>query len=280
MTKRYSVRGGTLAILIAMACAVASPAAKADPIVYVTGLGNEFGTLDLVTGAFSQITTLALPAGDLMYGMGFGADGNLYGVDSQPDANLWQINTSNGALTDLGAIGFSATDATSDASGKLFVLSQDLNAIYYTMNPPSTTPNEIGPIGFSSGGLAAVTPDGSVVYTTTQSTYDLVSINAATGATNDIGPTGFMIDNGLFVNGTLYAFDTSVNAIVTIDTSTGAATQVGTYFLPNGDPILSSAAVPEPSSLVLGLIGAVLAGSYGLARQRWRTSNRTAGRGA
>ena len=59
------------------------------------------------------------------------------GVDSQPDANLWQINPGNGALTNLGAIGQSATDATTDSSGKFYVLSQDVNAVYYTLNPPS-----------------------------------------------------------------------------------------------------------------------------------------------
>jgi hypothetical protein len=272
MTKRHAVRGMTLAILLGLACAVVPPAAKADANVYVTGLNNEFGTLDLTTGAFSQITTLNLPAGDLMFGMGFGADGNLYGVDSQPDANLWRINRFDGSLTDLGSIGLSATDATSDAKGKLYVLSQDLNAIYYTMNPPSTTPTVVGPIGMSSGGLMAVSADGSQLFTTTQSTYDLVRINPTTGATTTLGPTGFMIDNGLFVDGTLYAFDISTNAIVTIDTTTGAGTQVGTYNLPNGDIILSSAVIPEPSSLVLGLIGAVLAGSFRLARHRRRTS--------
>jgi hypothetical protein len=260
--------------------AVAAPAAKADPTVYVTGLGNEFGTLDLTTGSFSQIATLALPAGDLIYGMGYGADGNLYGVDSEPDANLWEINRYTGDVTLIGAIGQSAVDATSSANGTLYVLSQDLNAVYYTMNPPSTTPTVVGPIGMSSGGLMAVSPDGSQLFTTTQSTYDLVGINPTTGTTNDIGPTGFMIDNGLFVDGTLYGFDTA-GAIVTINTATGAGTQVATYSLPGGDQILASALVPvpEPSSLALGLIGAVLAGSFPYSRLRRRASSGDGRRG-
>ena len=188
-----------------------------------------------------------------------------------PDANLWQINRDTGAVTLIGAIGQTALDATSSANGTLYVLSQDVNAVYYTMNPPSTTPTVVGPIGMSSGGLMAVSPDGSQLFTTTQLTYDLVSINPTSGATNDIGPTGFMIDNGLFVNGTLYGFDT-VGAIVTINTTTGAGNQVATYSLPNGDAILASALVPEPSSLVLGLIGAMLAGSFGRFRARRRGS--------
>ena len=200
----------------------------------------------------------------------------LYGVDSEPNANLWQINPGNGSLTEIGAIGYSALDATSDSSGKLYVLSQDINAIYFTLNPPSPTPSVVGSIGMSSGGLMAVSFNGQQLFTTTQSTYDLVSINPMTGATSVIGPTGFMIDNGLFVNGTLYAFDTSVDAIVTINTSTGAGTQIATYSLPNGDVIYASATTPEPSSLALGLIGTILVGTGVVWRKRRASSPGTA----
>lgn len=272
MLNRYAMRGWILALLPALACALAPPGARADTYVYVTGSANEFGTLDLNTGGFSQISTLNLPAGDYIYGMGYGANGMLYGVDSDPTANLWQINPNTGVATEIGSIGQSATDATSDSAGKLFVLSQDLNAVYYTMNPPSTSPSVVGAIGISSGGLMAVTPDGSQLYTTTQSTYQLVSINPTTGATTTIGSgLGYGVDNGLFVNGTLYGFDIYTDAIVTINTSSGTASQVGTYSLPNGDTIYASALiVPEPSGLVLGLIGAAAAGSLHLARRRRR----------
>jgi hypothetical protein len=262
-----------LAVVVALWSAVAPQSARADQSVYVTGSSNEFGTLDLATGSFTQIATLALPNGDSIFGMGYGADGKLYGLDSNPDANLWQINPSNGAVTELGAIGQSAIDATSDASGKLYVLSQDVNAVYYTLNPPSTTPNVVGPTGISSQGLVAVSADGSQLFTTilstTTSTYDLVSINPTTGAPTILGDTGFTVDAGLFVGSTLYGFDTTSDAIVTLNTSTGAGTQMGTYSLPNGDLILSAAnIIPEPSSMILGLIGTVLAGSVGLIGRR------------
>jgi hypothetical protein len=271
MARRNWIRVSTLAMVVTLWSAVAPPPAGAGLSVYVTGIGNEFGTLDLATGAFRQIATLNLPAGDLIYGIGFGADGKLYGVDSQPDANLWQINTSNGALNDRGAIGFSAFDATSDASGKLYVISQDAHAIYYTMNPPSPTPTVVGPTGITSEVLMAVNADGTELFTTTQratsSTYDLVSLNPMTGMPTTLGSTGFIVDAGLFVGSTLYGFDTTRDAIVSLNTTTGAGTQVGTYYLPNGDPIFSAALpVPEPSSLVLGLIGTGLAVSVCLIR--------------
>ena len=87
----------------------------------------------------------------------------------------------------------------------------------------------------------------------------------------------FSIGNGLFVNGTLYGFDYVSDAIVTIDTSTGMGTKVGTYDL--GGDVIYSSAVPEPSSLVLGLIGVALAGSFRFARHRRRRSEHTAGLG-
>ena len=143
-----------------------------------------------------------------MFGMGYGADGKLYGVDSQPDANLWQINPSNGGLTKIGAIGESALDATSDASGKLYVISQEVNAIYYTMNPPSTTPNVVTTTAINTAaGLVAASADGSHLFASAvnpnSSTLDLYSINPTTGAANDLGNTNFVVSAGLFVGGTL-----------------------------------------------------------------------------
>jgi hypothetical protein len=278
MTKRNLIRSSALAVFLAVWSAVAPPLATADQSVYITGSGNEFGTLDLTTGAFNSIATLNLPAGDAIYGMGF-ANGILYGVDSQPNANLWQINTNTGGLTDLGAIGQSAIGATSDASGQLFVLSQDVNAIYYTMNPPSTSPNVVATTTINTaGGLVAVSADGSQLFATalnsTQSAYDLLSINPTTGAVSTVGNLGgtFTPDAGLFVGGTLYGFDTTSDAIVTINTSTGLGTQVATYSLPNGDVVFAAAyVVPEPSGLVLSLIATVVAGSFGVIRHRRRT---------
>jgi hypothetical protein len=271
MTHQAILRTSALAAISALCFAVAAPAIRAEPVILVTGTSNEFGKLDLATGTFSQIATLALPAGDLMFGMGYGADKKLYGVDAQPDAHLWQINPGNGALTDLGAIGQSALDATSDIHGKLYVISQEVNAVYYTMNPPATAPNVVGPIGLSSGGLMAVNGAGTQLFTTTPSmttsTYNLVSLNPNTGNPTILGDTGFTVNAGLFVGKTLYGLDTTSNAIVTLDTMTGAGTQIATYNLPGGDLVLSAALLPEPSSLVSGAIGLAIMLSVGVIRR-------------
>jgi hypothetical protein len=210
--------------------------------------------------------------------MGFGADGNLYGLVSQtPGAHLWRFNTANANVMDLGAIGQSSIDMTADASGKAYALSQDANAVFYTMKPPSLTTTVVGPTGITSTGLAAVTASGSQLFAGSANistgNTELNGVNLATGSATPIGDTGFIVINGLFVQGTLYGFD-QTGPIVTINTTTGAGTQVATYSLPNGDEIFASATVqpvPEPASLTLFGLGAVGVVGYG-----WRKRKRAA----
>jgi hypothetical protein len=272
---------GIVMALVASAALHVQPAAAAP--VYVAGTGNEFGTLNLTTGTFSPIGTLALPTGDhFMFGMGFGADGNLYGLDANlAGAHLWRINTTTAALTDLGPVGQNVSGATADASGRMYITSDSqTNSLYYQLLPPSTTSIVKGSTGVIAGGLVAVTPDGTELFTSFAPTlttlpFHLGRIDPASGATTDLGSTGFAPIAGLFVNGTLYGFDSGF-AIITINTSTGAGTQVGTYSLPNDDQIVAVASpaasigIPEPSSVVLGLVATVLVGSVGLVRRRRR----------
>ena len=280
MTRQDLLHLGLLAAIV-LSSALCPCTAEAGSTVYVAGSGEEFGTLNLTTGQFTSIGTLNLPGGDTISGMGFGANGNLYGVDLQTDAHLWQINVNSASVTDLGAIGMSAVGAGADASGKLYVLNVDTTStIFYTMNPPSLTTNVVGPTGIPGDGLFAPNAAGTQIFASAVSSTGsdvLYSINPTTGTATLVGTTGFFPLTGVFVDGTLYGFDSSVNAIITLNTSTGAGTKVATYSLPNGDLILAAAAVPEPSSVVLGLFGTVLAGSFGLIRHRRRTSTRADG---
>jgi hypothetical protein len=287
MAKKVLSQIGVLLCAIIVAGAVTPQMATAATI-YVAGSGNEFGTLDLSTGGFTSIGTLNLPSGDQMFGMGFGSDGNLYGLDAQtPGAQLYQINTSNANVTAIGSpLALSAVGATADANGTMYVLSQDQSALFYTLNPPSTAINFVGSTGVLGVGLVAVNGAGTQLFASTpdpnsNTTTDLYSINPTTGAATLLGDTGgFVLGSGLFVQNTLYGFDTS-GAIVTLDTTTGAGTQVATYNLGDGDFISAAAVqvgqptVPEPSSMALSLIAAAI-GSVGLIRNRRRTSGRSA----
>ena len=159
----------------------------------------------------------------------------------------------------------------------MYALSQGPNAVFYTLNPPSTATAIVGPTGVTSNGLVAVNAGGTQVFAgsldANTGATDLYSINPTTGVATLVGSTGFQIVDGLFVTGTLYGFDLATHAIVAINTTTGAGTQVATYSLPNGDFINSSAVVasrigvPEPSSLILGLMAVIAGGSIGLLRR-------------
>jgi PEP-CTERM motif len=272
-----------------LAAMLASPLARAGTLIYVAGSGNEFGTLNLSTGAFTQIDTLSLPSGDYMNGMGFGPDGKLYGVDSNTiGTSLYQIDTGSGALSNLGPLlapngaPLTAIDATADAAGKMYALSQGSNALFYTLNPPSLTTKVIGSTGLLSAGLMAVNAPGTRVFTSVNpgngNSFDLYSVNPTTAASTLLGSIGYDVINGLFVNGTLYGFDKSGD-IITINTKTGLGTKVARYSLPGGDWILASGVpagqigpvVPEPSSLVLSLLGAGTMGAFVLVRRRRET---------
>jgi hypothetical protein len=254
-------------------------AVQAGPTVYVAGVSNEFGTLDLTTGAFTRIGTMFLPGGDAIFGMGFGADGKLYGLDSQTNANLWSINVTNGDVTNIGPIGQSVIGSTADAAGKMFALSQSANnSLFFTLNPPSLATNVVGPTGIQGDGLAAVNAAGTAMFAGIVSglTDHIASVDLKTGIATDLGNSGFSLFTGLFVHRTLYGFDGNNFAIVTIDTTTGAGTQVGTYSLPNGDAIDAVAtplasAVPEPPTAALGLCATGVLGSFGVMRHRRRS---------
>jgi len=69
-----------------------------------TATGAEFGTYNPTTGAYTQIANITTPAGAGTGYAGFAFLGNvLYGDDLGTPAHLVTINTTTGAVTDLGA---------------------------------------------------------------------------------------------------------------------------------------------------------------------------------
>jgi hypothetical protein len=252
--------------------------------VYVSGFGGEFGTIDLSNP--SNITYHSIGnTGLRTAGMGFTSNGNLYLLDlhlNLSNSDLWQINPLTAGKTNLGGVGQTGLGATIGPDGKtMYAIDQNVPAGLYTLAPPSTTSSPIGNTGLNPDGLMAFGPGGTLYSDSfSQSGDALVSLNLNTGASTPIGSgfgPGIYIATGTFLNGTFYGFGGNLNdnslGVYTIDTSTGVATLYGSYSLGSGDqdPILgvavAPAAVPEPSTLAIGIVAMILGSTAAV----WKT---------
>jgi hypothetical protein len=159
--------------------------ASADDIDYAVTMGNQLGTIDLQTGAFTQIgtvngiagsvtedlarlprgllygsdtnselflidpvaltTSLVGACGNTIFGLAFRQDGTLFGCS---DNTLYQINPNTGAATLVGAMGVSSTyyDIKFDSGGHLYLVE---NSTLYLVNTSTGQALQIGAIGFN-----------------------------------------------------------------------------------------------------------------------------------
>jgi hypothetical protein len=128
----------TLAILIA-----SSEAFAAHPLVYVitAPTGQQFGTLDLTTGVFTQIGP-ATPEGQSS--LVSGPNGDLLSLTFSGD--LESINPTTGTTTVIGATGLGDTAGVlGGIGGKVYAT--DLNNNLYGVNTSSGAATLIGPTG-------------------------------------------------------------------------------------------------------------------------------------
>lgn len=252
------------------------PVAAGNMTVYVIGFRGEFGTLDLSNPSditFNSIKNMGIRTA----GMGFTSSGSLYLLDLNfTAAHLLNIDPTNGNFHDLGAVGDTALGATMGLDGKtMYAIDQNSPAGVYSLTPPSTTINPIGPTSIASpDGLLAFSPKGTLYTDSFNISGDaLYSIDRKTGQSTPIGTgfgAGIGIATGLFLNGTFFGFGGNFNDnsldVYTINTSTGLATVYGTYSLGTGDNseilgvALAPSSVPEPSTLLMGIASIVLMG--------------------
>ena len=148
------------------------------------------------------------------------------------------------------------------------------------MSPPSNSSTSIGaPLPFSIDGLVSINSNGNLFASGNGGT--LYEVNTATASATPIGDTGLgnTLYGGTFVGSTLYgfSFNGTIDTIYTIDTSNanstpGAAINFnspngGSYAVVAAAAPFGTAPVPEPSSLVLGLIGGLGVLACGLVRK-------------
>jgi hypothetical protein len=260
----------SFSLMVALLGLVAG-SARAD-VVYAAGSGNEFGKLDLGTGAFTPIGTLSLPAGDNLFGMAPFKAGTLVGIDAVGEAYLIDVATAR--ITDAGTSGITDLAGVGGAGGVVYANDFDPDGHLFALNfnGGSLSKVTVATLPALGDGLIAVGPDGFVYVagiTLGIGREDLFRVDPALGTFVDLGPTGLrnLGFTGVFIGSTLYAFD-GLGDEYTLDTSTGAATLVGTPMLPNGDLVYAVAAAPVPEPRSLALFGVGWAIGLGVARGR------------
>jgi uncharacterized protein (TIGR03437 family) len=213
---------------------------------YYAGSGSGIGTINVSTGQITPGSAISggpgsvvglapdpVPAGTppamLM------ANAYMLGTAALGDENPFGIvDLNSGAFTLIGDMGSGGYDGLAVANGALYT---EQNGLLYSVNTSNANLTLIGGVtgnpnlntfGSTTTGLYGVTSTGAFEVAT------LVSINPATGAVTAIGPIGASaIPNGqsyyerLSVGSSTLYMEFSSN-LYTINTTTGAATQVGT----------------------------------------------------
>lgn len=202
---------------------------------------NNLYTINPATGASTLVSTISifqLIEGDIA----FSSNGTLYGVQDYHlgELQLFTINTSTGATTDVGPIIGAPTDndlsaMAFDSSGNLWVYDQGASELYTISTSTGAILTSVDLSVTGTGHVAGMSfaPNGTLYLATGQGIEDLYTVNTGTGVMTLVGATGANVS--------------------------------GLAFAP------TSSAVPEPTTLLLTLTGAGIIAA-GLVRRR-RASN-------
>jgi hypothetical protein len=272
--------------IVSLAVLFAAVSAHADPLVYVTNLFQQFGTLNLATGQFQTIGPGLSEAGA---GLVPGAAGSL--LTLTVSGNLDSINTTTGINTTIGATGLGGNANTLATVGGV-LYATDLANNLYSVNTSTGATTLIGPTGIpavpaypfsvnSDGTLNLFDESfygvGSKLYATFDAfrlgvdnftvspvvSPNLWEIDPFTGLASIVATTDLQLLSSVEIGGTFYALHGSfledgsfnnVTQITSLDLATGKTTSLVTADAAAGpifgmSPVVSS--VPEPSSLAL-----------------------------
>lgn len=270
--------------------------AWADSLVYVTNFTNQFGTVDLSTGAFAPISNLPSSDGGGTGGMVAEGDGSLLTLGVNGD--LFKINPPTGAATDIGPTGLGGNANMLAGLGGV-VYATDFSNNLYKVNTTTGVATKIGATGMpaftntppfsmnADGSLNLVdesltgaggklyatfdsfTLDSSGNSTTTKNAPFLWQIDPSTGLATLVGSTADHITSAVNVDGTVYGFEGTINTeynffnpgpliqVVTLDLTNG-----DTSFVSDVDPsagaIFAASPVPAPEPASIALFGSGL----------------------
>jgi hypothetical protein len=186
-------------------------------VLYAMSQNNEFGTVDVTTGVFTQVGTLSIQSGsfgDLARLPG----GMLYGEQGNQDLVI--VDPVTVTSTVVGNTGNSIYAIKFRHDGVLFGASHtDL----YTIDTVTANATHVGTFGVPSSSYWDLAFDDQGNLFLTQSSGSLYKVDTITGVATVVGSIGFSVVATDFDNGTLYGF-TSDSKIISIDTKTGVGT--------------------------------------------------------
>jgi hypothetical protein len=292
-------------LMAIFAIVLVTTAANADSLVYVVNGSQQFGTIDVVTGAFQQIGPTQPEAGS--FGLAAAPDGSL--ATFAYSSNLYSIKPTTGSSALIGPTGLadcatpiSPCGPTSSATlgnfaGKIYAT--DFQNNLYNVSSVTGAATLIGPTGipaipfvpgsFNDDGTinfydeAIFGSAGNLYETFDAFTFDLNSftvvntiaapalyqIDPSSGLGSLVGTTDLGIGAVAGVDGTYYAFNDMTGQIQGLNLANG-----NTNFISNFDPaagvIQGAVPVPTPEPSSLALFGTGLVGFGALVRMRIR----------
>jgi hypothetical protein len=271
--------------------------ADASTLYASTASGNagELYIINSSTGAVIQDIGPLNNATNLNYAMtGLAFDpvsGMLYGSTASGSSNpstrnlLVTINPASGRVTVKGpynlsgaAAGGSMADISFDpTTGVLYGISTNGGAHLYSINTTTGAATLVGNSGFTftNGGGVAVSPTGTVLGVPLPAnfgTYDKVT-GAFTNIGNPAKPTGRGYGALAFDGSTLYGLNVAsppaAPHLVTIDTTTGAVTDIGATVV--ALDAIAFRPVPEPASLSILVSASIILPSRRRTARKKRT---------
>ena len=299
-------------LVVALALVLSTAAAKANPVVYVLGDSGQFGTVDLANGSFTQVGPgIPVGTGGLIQGpsgnlLSLGFNGNLNSIN--PVTGL----LTNIGPTGLGdctlptsPCGLNSANILGKVGSNIYAT--DLANKLYSVNPTTGVATLIGATGipalpfaphapvpgdpdgsfyiydetlFDFGGNLYANFDTGILDPTTFNLTQLVAaelyeINTTTGLATSINPTDFGLAGIANVNGTLYAFNLPLGAIVTLNLADGSTGHVSDSdpaagLVGGATPLLAAATSPVPEPASLAMVGTGLAAFAAAIKNRRR----------
>ena len=275
-------------LVASFAFTLLAASASADSLVYVVTDSQQFGTVDLNTGAFHQIGS---DTPQQQFDLVAGPNGSLLSLTASGD--LESINTSTGATNIIGPTGLGSNVGSLALVGGV-LYATDGNSNLYTVNATTGATHLIGPTGIPpfapppSLGDESLYGVGGSLYATFDN-FDLplsnptlitppalYQINPSTGIATEVASTMLNLSASVDANGTFYVFKEGIadpTCIGPAPVPCASDAEVFMLNLANGgtsfvtDVALSATAIygaspvaPEPAAVLLTGIGIMAIG--------------------